>query len=107
MDEPSVVLLEKYRQGDDQAATELFRRYVTRLTVLARARMAPKIARRFDPEDVVLSAYRTFFVRARNGQFTLSRSGDLWRLLVGIMLKKLYHQTAQHTAAKRSVDRET
>jgi hypothetical protein len=60
MDEPSVDLLEKYRQGDDQAATELFRRYVSRLTVLARARMAPKIARRFDPEDVVLSAYRTF-----------------------------------------------
>lgn len=106
MDEPSIDLLERYRQGDDQAATELFRRYVSRLTVLARARMAPKIARRFDPEDVVLSAYRTFFVRARNGQFTLNRSGDLWRLLVGIVQKKLYHQTAEHTAAKRSVDRE-
>jgi hypothetical protein len=36
----------------------------------------------------------------------MRRSGDLWRLLVGIMLKKLYHQMAEHTAAKRSVDRE-
>jgi hypothetical protein len=106
MDESSVELLQRYRHGDEQAATELFRRYVSRLSVLARARMAPKIARRFDPEDVVLSAYRTFFVRARNGQFTLSRSGDLWRLLVGIVLKKLYHKTAEHMAAKRSVDRE-
>ena len=106
MDEPSVELLASYRQGDEQAANELFRRYVGRLTVLARARMAPRIARRFDPEDVVLSAYRTFFVRARNGQFTLSRSGDLWRLLVGIVLKKLSHQTARHTAEKRSVARE-
>src|SRR5262245_12395561 len=106
MDQPSVELLQKYRAGDEQAASELFRRYVSRLTVLARARMAPKIARRFDAEDVVLSAYRSFFVRARDGQFSLARSGDLWRLLVGIMLKKLSHQAARHTADKRSVRRE-
>jgi hypothetical protein len=68
--------------------------------------MAPRIAKRFDPEDVVLSAYRSFFVRARNGKFSLLHSGDLWRLLVGIVLKKLYHQIARHTAAKRSIDRE-
>src|SRR5690349_3686416 len=106
MDETSVELLEKYRLGDEQAATELFRRYVGRLTVLASARMAPRIARRFDPEDVVLSAYRSFFARARNGNFSLEHSGDLWRLLVGIVLKKLYHQVARHTADKRSIDRE-
>jgi DNA-directed RNA polymerase specialized sigma24 family protein len=106
MDEPSVELLASYQKGDDRAATELFRRYVGRLAVLARARMARKVAGRFDPEDVVLSAYRTFFVRARNGQFSLKRSGDLWRLLVGIVLKKLYHQSARHTAEKRSVLRE-
>jgi eukaryotic-like serine/threonine-protein kinase len=106
MDEPSVELLAKYRQGSEAAATELFRRYVSRLTVLARARLAPRIARRVDPEDIVMSAYRSFFVRARDGRFTLTRSGDLWRLLVGIVLKKLYHQAARHTAEKRSVGRE-
>jgi len=68
--------------------------------------MAPRIARRFDPEDVVLSAYRSFFVRARNGMFSLEHSGDLWRLLVGIVLNKLHHQVARHTAEMRSVDRE-
>lgn len=106
MDDPSVELLAKYRRGSEAAATELFRRYVSRLTVLARARLAPKIARRIDPEDIVMSAYRSFFVRARNGRFTLNRSGDLWRLLVGIVLKKLYHQAARHTSEKRSIGRE-
>jgi DNA-directed RNA polymerase specialized sigma24 family protein len=106
MDEPSVELLAKYRQGDESAANELFRRYVSRLTVLARAKMAPKVASRFDAEDVVLSAYRSFFVRARNGQFALTVSGDLWRLLVTIVLRKLYRHAAHHTADKRSVDRE-
>jgi tRNA A-37 threonylcarbamoyl transferase component Bud32/DNA-directed RNA polymerase specialized sigma24 family protein len=106
MDEPSVELLAKFRQGDESAATELFRRYVSRLTVLARARIAPKIARRFDPEDVVLSAYRSFFLRARDGHFSLAASGDLWRLLVTIVLRKLSRQAAHHTADMRSVDRE-
>jgi tRNA A-37 threonylcarbamoyl transferase component Bud32/DNA-directed RNA polymerase specialized sigma24 family protein len=106
MDEPSVELLARYRQGDESAATELFRRYVSRLTVLARAKMAPKILRRFDAEDVVLSAYRSFFVRARDGQFSLTSSGELWRLLVTIVLRKLYRQAAHHTADKRSVERE-
>src|SRR5258708_27038744 len=32
--------------------------------------------------------------------------GDRGRLLVGIVLKKLYHQSARHTAEKRSVARE-
>jgi DNA-directed RNA polymerase specialized sigma24 family protein len=106
MDEPSVELLARYRTGDEQAATELFRRYVSRLTVLARARIAPQIARRFDAEDVVLSAYRSFFVRARDGRLSLVHSGDLWRLLVGIVLRKLYHQIDRHTAGRRSIDRE-
>jgi DNA-directed RNA polymerase specialized sigma24 family protein len=106
MDEPSADLLQKYRAGDEQAAAELFRRYASRLTVLARARMASRIARRFDPEDVVLSAYRSFFVRARNGRFSLARSGDLWKLLVGIMLNKLHRQVARHLACKRDARRD-
>lgn len=106
MDEPSEQLLARYQAGDETAAEEMFRRYVSRLTVFARTRLAPRIAQRVDPDDVVHSAYRSFFVRARNGQFSLRRSGDLWRLLVGITLNKVRHQVARETADKRSIDRE-
>lgn len=106
MDEPSDQLLTKYRAGDATAADELFRRYVSRLTVFARARLAPKVARRVDPEDIVMSAYRSFFIRARDGQFNLRRSGDLWRLLVAITLNKVRRQVARHQAEKRSIRRE-
>jgi RNA polymerase sigma-70 factor (ECF subfamily) len=54
----------------------------------------------------VLSAYRSFFVRARGGQLSLRRSGDLWRLLVAITLNKVRHQVARHRADKRSIRRE-
>ena len=64
-------------------------------------------ARRTDPEDIVMSAWRSFFVAARQGRFVLSRSGDLWRLLIEITLHKLYHHARRHSAAVRSVRSET
>lgn len=106
IDQPSWWLLESYRTGDERAATEIFRRYVDRLTVFARARLAPRIAARVDADDVVLSAYRSFFLRARDGRLTLDRGGDLWRLLVAITLNKVRRQVAFERAQKRSVDRE-
>jgi RNA polymerase sigma factor (sigma-70 family) len=103
----SFVLLERYRQGDDTAAEELFSRYFRRLTLLARSRLSPRLASRTDPEDVVLSVYRSFFIGARAGRFTWSRGGDLWRLLASITKHKLLRQARYHGADRRSVDRES
>jgi RNA polymerase sigma factor (sigma-70 family) len=105
--ETTADILNRFRLGDDQAAEQLFARYVVRLTGLARSRLSPKLAARTDPEDVVMSAYRSFFVGARDGQFSLSRSGDLWRLLVSITLHKLYRQARRHLAGSRSVRSES
>ncbi|WP_422927853.1 ECF-type sigma factor [Singulisphaera sp. PoT] len=102
----SLILLERYRDGDDQAAEALFARYFERLTALARSRLAPRLARRTDPEDIVLSVYRSFFVEARQGRYTLSRGGDLWRLLASITRHKLLRQVRHQTAERRSVDLE-
>lgn len=106
MDLTSAELLAHFENGDQRAADELFARYVERLTRLARTRLSPKLSSRIDPEDVVHSAYRSFFVAAGQGRFSLERSGDLWRLLVRITLHKLYRSAAHHTAEMRSVDRE-
>ncbi len=103
----SAEILARYREGDPQAAEELFARYVSRLTLLARSRLSPRLAARTDPADIVLSAYRSFFVGAREGRFLLKRSGDLWGLLVEITMRKLYRAVRKHTAEKRSVSAET
>ena len=102
----SVVLLERFASGGDGAADDLFARYFGRLTALARSRLAPRLAQRTDPEDIVLSVYRSFFVGARAGRYSLSRGGDLWRLLAAITRHKLLHQVRRHTAERRSVDAE-
>jgi RNA polymerase sigma factor (sigma-70 family) len=100
-------LLKQYQAGQSEAATAIFDRYVERLIALARARIGPKLRRRVDPEDIVQSAYRSFFVHAKNQEYLLLRSGDLWRLLASTTLNKLYGQTEKHTAAKRTIDQES
>jgi RNA polymerase sigma-70 factor (ECF subfamily) len=102
MEVPSVELMARWRNGDQQAAGELFGRYAERLLALARSRLAAWLSRHVDPEDVVQSAYRSFFTGARAGRYALGRSGDLWRLLVAITLHKLQHQVEHHTAGKRA-----
>jgi len=92
--------------GDSLAETALFERYVVRLTMLARARLSQRLASRVDPEDIVLSAYRSFFLAARENRFDLRHSGDLWRLLVTITLAKVCDQAEHHQAEKRNVSRE-
>jgi len=102
----SMLLLDRYQAGDSEAAAELFDRYVARLIALARSRLSRGMRRRVDPEDVVHSAYRSFFLRAADGAFELQQSGDLWRLLAQITLNKVRNQAERHTAARRDLRRD-
>ena len=91
---------------EPDAATRLFHRYLRRLCRLAQTRIGSRLSRRIDPEDVVMSAYRSFFLNARAGRFWIQESGDLWALLAKITLRKLYRSAAHHSAEMRSVNRE-
>jgi RNA polymerase sigma factor (sigma-70 family) len=105
-DIPSAELLQRYQAGDARAASELFHRYEHRLQHLARSCLAPRLARRVAPEDVVQSACRSFFRRAREGAFTLAERGDLWRLLARITRHKVCRSARRHGADCRAVGRE-
>lgn len=99
-------LVARWRGGDQQAATELYRRYASQLINLARSQLPAKLAARVDAEDVVQSVYRTFFADAQEDRFALQRGGDLWQLLVAITFHKVYDQLKWHRRAKRTVERE-
>jgi RNA polymerase sigma-70 factor (ECF subfamily) len=102
-DDHSQRLLDRWQTGDQAAAAALFHRYADRLVALVRARLSAKLSRHMDPEDVVQSAYRSFFAGAQEGHFVLQRSGDLWHLLMTIALHKLNDQVKYHTASKRNI----
>ncbi|MBX3444894.1 MAG: protein kinase [Planctomyces sp.] len=100
-------LVAAWRRGSDQAAGILVRRYMVRLTALARSRLSRKLARRLDPEDIVLSAWRSFFIAASDGRLSVPGDDDLWPLLVTLTLRKLSRQRARQSAARRDIDLET
>jgi RNA polymerase sigma-70 factor (ECF subfamily) len=101
-EDETINLLADWRQGDERAADKLFERYVSRLIALVHSRLSTKLRNRVDPEDVVQSVYRVFFCGASQQEFVLERSGDLWRLLAAITIKKLLSKVEFHKAQKRS-----
>jgi len=100
-------LLDAWRSGNQGAATVLVRRYMARLTSLASSRLSRKLARRVDAEDVVLSAWRSFFVATGRDQIDVPTDDNLWPLLVTMTLRKLSRQAAKHSAERRSINAES
>ena len=79
-------LLQRYRRGDDDAATELYMRYAHRLQALAQAQTSTDLKQRVDNDDLVQSIFRTFFRRVASGQYDVPNSEEPWKLLLVIGL---------------------
>ncbi len=100
-------LLQRYRRGDDDAATELYMRYAHRLQALAQAQTSTDLKQRVDNEDLVQSIFRTFFRRVARGQYDVPNSEELWKLLLVIGLNKIRSTAIHHRAHKRDIGRTT
>ncbi len=99
------VLLGLLQHGQQDAATELYRRYADRLLLLAGKRSSDRLATRVDAEDIVQSVFRTFFRRASAGHYALPDGEELWKLFLVISLNKIRKKADFHTAIKRDVGR--
>ena len=87
--------------GNQHVAELLVRRYMLRLTALTRSRMSRRLVWRVDSEDVVLSAWRSFFVYVERDRFHVPADDSLWPLLVTVTLRKLSRQAGKHSAGRR------
>ena len=96
-------LLRRFRDGQPDAATELYLRYAERLRALAARQCAPDLSPRLDADDIVQSVFRTFFRRAAHGQYNVPEGEDLWKLFMIIALHKVRSAATFHRAAKRDV----
>lgn len=106
VDDESVLLVNRWQQGDEVAASEIYDRYVSRLIALAGSRISPKLARRVEAEDVVQSVYRSFFARSGEERLQVEKSGQLWGLLAAITINKVRAKARFHAADKRNVGTE-
>ena len=99
-------LMQELRSGQHQAANAVFCRYAEQLVSLARRHLDERFANKVDPEDVVQSAYRSFFVRHRDGRLDVENWQSLWGLLTLITLRKCADRVRYFQADRRDVNRE-
>ncbi|MBX3436606.1 MAG: sigma-70 family RNA polymerase sigma factor [Planctomycetaceae bacterium] len=106
MSQASTDLVARWRDGDQNAARDLYQRYVERLSGIVTAQLSDRLRARADADDVLQSACRSFFRRVQDGQFQFDEDEDVWKLLVTISLNKLRSQVRKHSAAKRNAAQE-
>jgi RNA polymerase sigma-70 factor (ECF subfamily) len=99
-------LMVRLRAGDEAAAHEVFQRFVRKLVRLARRQFDAVLRRKVDPEDVVQSAFKSFFLRYGAGKLQVHDWDNLWGLLTVITLRKCLDRVEYHHAERRDVQRE-
>jgi RNA polymerase sigma factor (sigma-70 family) len=102
-DENSVsVWLGPLKEGDPQAAQQLWNRYFEKLVRLARKKLGSASRRMADEEDVALSAFHSFCEGAAQGKFPrLDDRDNLWRVMVIITARKASRLTEHERRQKR------
>ncbi|MCA9262301.1 MAG: sigma-70 family RNA polymerase sigma factor [Planctomycetales bacterium] len=96
-------LLRRFRAGEQDAATELYLRYSSRLLGLANRQTSEALSARLDADDIVQSVFRTFFRRVADGCYDVPPGDELWQLLLVLALNKIRSQATYHRAKKRDV----
>ena len=95
-------LIGRIHRGDQQAASEIVRRYEPAIRRAVRLRLTDvRLRRTCDSMDVCQSVLMSFFVRAATGQYDLDTPDQLLRLLTTMARNKLINQARLQHAARR------
>jgi len=90
--------------GNDSGAWDVFDRFFEKLRRLVEQRMSRRLKRHEDSEDIVMSAFESFFRGVDEQRFRIDDSGALWMLLRTITLHKLFTHEDAAKAKKRGGD---
>lgn len=93
-------VLRRVQQGDEVATTELWQRCFPRLLSYCRSKLPDDVRRVLDEEDVALSTFKSFCLRAQKGSLgEIEGRDELWKLLYTIASRKaqgyIRHQNRQ------------
>lgn len=100
------LLIERLKANDASAAELVFRRFSEQLIALAQERLGWRLNRKLDPEDVVQSAFRSFFRMQAADELAFENCDALWGFLSLLTLRKCGHRITYYQAACRNVDSE-
>jgi RNA polymerase sigma-70 factor (ECF subfamily) len=83
-----------------------FERFTRRLIGLARRHVDERFQHKVDLEDVVQSAYKSFFLRYGDGALAAEGWDGLWALLTAITVRKCAERVRYYQAECRDLNRE-
>ena len=99
-------MLDRVRAGDQQAATELVRRYEPALRRAVRLRLRDRQLRRsLDSSDVCQAVFLRFFVRVATGPYDLDTPEQVLKLLATMARTQVVNEALRQQAAKRDCRR--
>ena len=99
-------LHDRANRATDSVAWDLNERFRQRLCALVTREMNAIYRRRIEPEEVVQSAFATYFRRMQNGEYVFENTDHLWYLLKKIATNKLRKRIEYECAGKRDLRRE-
>lgn len=96
-------LLGRVRQGDAAAQIDLFERYKHQLAKVASRHLDKQVQHLVEPDDIVLTAMKSFFIRYAEGKYQVDDWDEFWALITEIVKNKCRVRRRYHFADKRSV----
>ena len=106
-DEPWRQLMDGVCDGDDAACHDFWQQFGPLIERVADQHLAGGMRRRVGTETVAISACRTFFRRAKAGEFHFADEAAPWRLLCAIAVTKIREKVRFHRRQRRGLDRES
>ena len=104
--EPDLELSSVSGISQEDLDAELVNRYAERLLCVARSRLGDHLRAKVSPEDVVQSAFKSFFRRRSEFHFREDGADGLWALLVMITIRKCCKWADLFGRQKRAANRE-
>lgn len=99
--ESVTIWIQQLKDGERDAVGKLWKDYFPRLVHQAQGWLRRTPVKAVDAEDIALSAFNSFCLRAEQGRFPkLFDRGDLWQLLVVIAFRKMCNEV-KHEARRQ------
>lgn len=103
-DDDVSVWIARARNGDQEAATQIWATFVSQLMLIAQRAISCGNIGNADEQDVVQSCFKSFFNNLRGNLASIANRDELWRVLVTITRRKVISLRRRHSAQKRASD---
>lgn len=99
-------LLDRWKSGDQAAASQIYARYEDRIIQLAQREIGAKFGPKLTAESVALLALESLLIRIPKADYKPDASGSLWMLVRKIVINTIRNEVARWTTIKHNVDNE-